>query len=264
MEYVVRAAGAWHGRGMTGGERNALVTGGSRGIGAAIVRRLARDGVRVAFSFATDKTAASAVVGDVESSGGTAIALQADLVEPDAGAELFRRAESELGPLDILVNNAALVDVRPAPLAETSDEDWDRTMAVNARAVFATLREAAQRLRNGGRIVNISTVNTVMPNPGVGVYAASKAAVEQLSAVAARELGDRGITVNAVSPGLTDTTLLRDNNAGIENLDGLAASITPLGRLGQPDDVADVVAMLISNDGRWITGQNLRASGGLP
>ena len=123
----------------------------------------------MAFSFATDKTAASAVVEDVEGSSGTAVALQADLVEPDAGAELFRRAESELGPLDVLVNNAALVDVRPAPLAETSDEDWDRTMAVNARAVFATLREAAQRLRDGGRIVNISTVNTVMPRPGVGL-----------------------------------------------------------------------------------------------
>lgn len=249
---------------MAGGERNALVTGGSRGIGAAVVRRLARDGVRVVLSFATDSKAASAVVKDVEALGGQAVALRADLVEPSAARELFRQAEAELGALDILVNNAALIDVRPAMLAETSDEDWDRTMAANARAVFATMREAAQRLRDGGRIVNISTINTVMPRPGVGAYAASKAAVEQLTAVGARELGSRGITVNAVSPGLTDTTLLRENNAEVEDLDGLAASMTPLGRLGQPDDVADVVAMLISNDGRWITGQNVRASGGLP
>lgn len=112
--------------------------------------------------------------------------------------------------------------------------------------------------------MNISTVNTVMPSPGVGANAASKAAVEQLTAVAAREFGPRGVTVNAVSPGLTDTTLLRENNAGVDDLDGLAATMTPLGRLGQPADVADVVAFLVSNDGRWITGQNLRASGGLP
>jgi len=136
-------------------------------------------------------------------------------------------------------------------------------MGVNTRAVFTAMREAATRLRDGGRIVNLSTINTVMPRPGVAVYAASKAAVEQLGAVAARELGPRQVTVNTVSPGLTDTALLRDNNAGVADLEGLAASMTPLGRLGQPEDVADVVAFLAGPDGRWLTGQTLRAGGGL-
>lgn len=242
--------------------RRALVTGGSRGIGRAITERLTRDGVAVVFSYAHREDAAAEVVAAVEARGGTAHALQADLAEPDATEALFHAAEHQLGGLDILVNNAA-ADVRPALFAQTRDEDYDRMMAVNTRAVFALIRHAATRLRDGGRIINISTLNTVLPNPGVGVYAASKAAVEQFSAVAARELGPRQITVNTVSPGFTDTELLRANNPGLD-IDALAAERTPLGRLGRPDDVADVVAFLAGPDARWITGQNLRASGGLP
>ncbi|NUS17147.1 MAG: SDR family oxidoreductase, partial [Streptomyces sp.] len=167
---------------------------------------------------------------------------------------------SRLGGLDILVNNAALSH-RPTTLAETTDELFDAVLAVNTRAVFRTMRYAARRMRDGGRIVTVSSVNTARPAPGIGAYAASKAAIEQLTAVAARELGARGITANTVSPGATDTALLRSVNPP-EALEAVAG-MTPLGRLGQPADIADVVGFLTGPDGRWVTGQNLLATGGL-
>ncbi len=149
----------------------------------------------------------------------------------------------------------------PVPLAETEVEVFDSVMAINTRSVFLTMRYAARQMRDGGRIVNISTMNTVRPVPGIGPYAASKGAIEQLTAVAARELGPRGITVNIVSPGATDTDMLRGANPA-EALQAVAG-MTPLGRLGEASDVAAVVAFLTGPDGRWITGQNLRATGGL-
>ena len=134
-------------------------------------------------------------------------------------------------------------------------------MQINLRAVFEALREAARRMPDGGRIVNVSTVNTVLPGPGIALYAASKGAVEQLTVIAAHEFGDRDITVNTVSPGATDTDMLREHNspAGRETMRGMS----PLGRLGQPEDVADVIAFLVGPDGRWMTAQNLRAGGGI-
>jgi 3-oxoacyl-[acyl-carrier protein] reductase len=191
--------------------------------------------------------------------------VRADLGEPGGMAELLAETErylesKDLPGLDIMVNNAA-ADHRPEPLAEITDASYERIMAVNTRAVFQALRWAAVRLRDGGRIVNLSTRNTSWPSPGVAVYAASKGAVEQLTAVAARELGARGITVNAVSPGATDTDLLRATNSA-EGL-RMAKQMTPLGRLGQPADVADVIAFLCGPDARWITGQNLCVTGGL-
>lgn len=247
--------------------RTALVTGGSRGIGRAVVERLVRDGVSVVFSFASDKAAADEAVATARaaaSEGVTVEAVQADLADPEAEAakRLYDAAEEQLGGLDILVNNAGSSTV-PQPISQTSDTDYDQLMAVNTRAVFVLMREAATWLRDGGRIVNISTVNTVAPNPAVAVHAASKAAVEQFAACAARELGPRGITVNSVSPGATDTDLLRNNNPGVD-VEAALAPITPLGRLGRPDDIADVVAFLAGHERRWVTGQNLRASGGLP
>lgn len=245
--------------------RTALVTGGSRGIGRAVVERLVRDGVSVMFSFASDKAAADDVLATARTEapeGVTAEAVRADLADPDAAKRLYDAAAEQLDGLDILVNNAGSSTV-PQPISQTSDADYDHLMSVNTRAVFVLMREAATRLRDGGRIVNISTLNTVAPNPAVAVHAASKAAVEQFAACAARELGLRGITVNSVSPGATDTDLLRDNNPGVD-VKAALAPVTPLGRLGRPDDVADVVAFLTGHDGRWVTGQNLRASGGLP
>ena len=240
--------------------RAAVVTGGSRGIGRAIVERLCRDGAHVVFAYATDVTAAEDVVQRVRAAGGRVRALRVDLADPDGPERLMRQAEEHLGGLDILVNNAATAHT-PTPLADTDETVFDTVMTVNCRAVFLTMRYAARHMRQGGRIVNISTANTVRASPGIGPYAASKGAIEQLAAVAARELGPREITVNTVSPGATDTEMLHGANPpqALQAVTGM----TPLGRLGRPADIADVVAFLVSRDGRWVTGQNLRATGGL-
>lgn len=246
---------AQHGKG-----RGAVVTGGSRGIGRAVVERLCADGFEVVFSYVAHEAAAEEVVSGVREAGGTAYAVRADLGDPAAAEELMAGAESRLGGLDVLVNNAALSH-GPTTLAETGDELFDAVFAVNTRAVFRTLRYAARRMRDGGRIITVSSVNTARPARGIGAYAASKAAIEQLTVVAAQELGPRGITANVVSPGATDTELLRSVNPP-EALEAVAG-LTPLGRLGRPADVADVVAFLAGPDGRWMTAQNLRATGGL-
>jgi 3-oxoacyl-[acyl-carrier protein] reductase len=238
----------------------AVVIGGSRGIGRAIVRRLARDGASVVFNYAESEAAAVEVVHAVGEEGGRAHAVRADLGDSDAAQRLMEAAEEHLGALDILVNNAA-ANFSPAALADTGEDVYDRVMAVNARSPFLTIRYAARNMRDGGRIVNISTLNTVRPTRGIAPYVASKGALEQLTQVAAIELGPRGITVNTVSPGATDTDLLHSVNT--EEALSAIVGVTPLGRLGQPADVADVVAFLAGPDGRWVTGQNLRATGGI-
>jgi 3-oxoacyl-[acyl-carrier protein] reductase len=239
--------------------RTALVTGGSRGIGRAVVERLARDGATVIFGYRADEDAAAQTVTSVTAAGGRAHAVQADLAETGVPARLWEAAEALAGPITILVNNAGVGVVRP--LVELSDQDYEQVMNINLRAVFEALREASRRMPDGGRIVNLSTVNTVMPGPGISLYAASKGAVEQLTIIAAHELGRRDITVNTVSPGATDTDMLSDNNSP-ESMD-MMRGMSPLGRLGQPDDVADVIAFLVGPDGRWMTAQNLRAGGGI-
>jgi len=233
----------------------AVVTGGSRGIGRAVVERLTRDGAEVVFGYARDAVAAA----EVERATG-AHGVRADLAEPGAVEVLFKHAEEHLDGLDILVNNAA-GRIVAAPLAEVTEDDYDRVMTVNAKAVFLALRYAARHMRDGGRIISVSTLNTLRPAPGASVYIGSKGAVEQFTAVAAVELGRRGITANVVSPGATDTDLLRSANSpeGLE----ISARMSPLGRLGQPADIADVIAFLAGPDGRWLTGQNLHAGGGI-
>ena len=240
-------------------DKVALVTGGSRGIGRAVVERLARDGAAVIFSYQRDEEAADDVVKAVSGAGGKAWSVRADQGETVDVVRLYDVAEDKGGGLDIVVNNAAVGIV--GLITDTSDREFDRVMAVNLRGTFVSVREAARRLRAGGRIINVSTVNTVMHGPGIGLYAASKGAVEQLTIVAAHELGPRGITVNTVSPGATDTEMLRANNSA-ESREEMSA-MSPLGRLGQPADVADVIAFLAGPDGRWMTGQNLRAGGGI-
>jgi 3-oxoacyl-[acyl-carrier protein] reductase len=233
-------------------DKTAVVTGGSRGIGRAIVERLARDGARVIFGYRSRDDEARAVEQAVPSARG----FRADLAVPGVIQELLERADH----LDILVANAAAAFV-PTPIADVTDEEYDRIFAVNTKATFQAIRYAARHMRDHGRIITISTLNTTSPAPGGSLYVGSKGAVEQVGAVASRELGARGITVNTVSPGATDTELLRATNAP-EALER-AAQMTPLGRLGRPADIADVVAFLAGPDGRWITGQNIHAGGGL-
>jgi 3-oxoacyl-[acyl-carrier protein] reductase len=231
---------------MTLDGKTAVVTGGSRGIGRAIVRRLTDAGARVVYTYAKDP-------GDPPAG---AIAVRADQRDLANVGAIFE----EVGDgLDILVNNAAVTD--RTPIEQITAADVDRVMTVNFTFPLLAVREAIPRLRDGGRIINISTLNTALAGPGLTLYCASKGALEQLTAVAAQELGPRGITVNTVSPGATDTEMLRDANPP-EAIEGTVA-LTALQRLGRPGDIAAVVAFLASDEAGWITGQNIRATGGL-
>ncbi|GAA5159016.1 SDR family oxidoreductase [Pseudonocardia eucalypti] len=240
-------------------EKVALVTGASRGIGRAIAERLGADGARVVVNYLADRVAADEVVAAIQQAGGVGVAARADVADPAQLRGLFDLAESRFGRLDVLVSNVGTA--RFGPIAEAADEDFDAMFATNARAGFVALREAANRLRPGGRVVVISSGVTVTTRPGAGVYAASKAAVEQLVRILALELGPRGITVNSVLPGAvrTDALVAGLSESALEE----AVAQTPLGRLGEPADIADVVAFLVSEQGRWVTGQAVRAGGGL-
>jgi 3-oxoacyl-[acyl-carrier protein] reductase len=239
--------------------KTAIVTGGSRGIGRGVVLRLARDGAAVLLTYRRDEAAAREVVDAVTAAGGRACAMAFDLAQPTSVARIFDEAERRLGGVDILVNNAG--EVCPTPIADATEADWDRALAVNAKAPFLLIQQAARRMRDDGRIINVSTINTALAEPGVALYAASKAALEQVTRVAAWELAARRITVNAISPGPVDTDLLRAANP--PEVLAQAIAMTPLGRLGLPADIADLIAFLAGPDSRWLTGQNLRATGGL-
>ena len=237
----------------------ALVTGASRGIGAAIARRLARDGFTVVVNYAGDARAAAAVAADIEAAGGRALTAQADVADPAAVRRMFDAAEAAFGGVDVLVNNAGVL--QQAPLVEVDDEQFDRIIAINLKGSFNAMREAGRRLREGGRIINFSSslVGTLLPT--YGAYVASKAAVEGMTPILAKELRGRRITVNAVAPGPTATELFLKGkpDALVEQL----AKAAPLERLGTPEDIADVVAFLAGPDGGWVNGQVLRANGGM-
>ena len=237
----------------------AIVTGASRGIGAAIARRLAEDGFAVVANYAGSAGAATNLVQEIESAGGRAISIQADVSDPKAVQRLFNSAESELGGVDVLVNNAGIMKL--ARLAEADDATFDQLVAINLKGVFNSLREAARRLHDGGRIVNFSSSVVGFYQPTYGIYAATKAAVEAMTHVLAKELGPRGITVNAIAPGpvATELFLRGKDEATIESM----KRTNPLGRLGEVEDIAKVVSLLVDPDSGWINGQVVRVNGGI-
>jgi len=239
--------------------KGALVTGGSRGIGRAIVKRLAADGATVVFSYLQNEAAAQGVVREVAEDGGRAFAVRADQGSLEDLRRLTGLADEHLDGLDIVVINAAggvggMID-------KVTEDVYDRFMAVHAKGPFFLIQHAGRALRDGGRIIAISTLNTRLHPPGGALYTGAKGALENFTAVAALEFGGRGITANVVSPGATDTELLRAANPGETFEDEVAH--TALRRLGQPEDIAAVVAFLAGSDSGWISGQNLAADGGL-
>lgn len=239
--------------------RIALVTGASRGIGAAVARRLAQDGATVIVNYAGKAQEAEAVVRAIEAEGGRAVTAQADVSDAGAVARMFDSAGAGFGGVDILVNNAGIMKL--APVASSDDALFDSQIAVNLKGSFNTMREAARRLRDGGRIINFSTSVIGLRLETYGVYIATKAAIEGLTAVLSKEMRGRRITVNAIAPGPTGTDLFL-NGKSQEQIDRLA-KLNPLERLGTPDDIAGAVAFLAGPDGQWINGQVLRANGGM-
>ncbi|MBX5219258.1 SDR family oxidoreductase [Rhizobium sp. NLR8a] len=237
----------------------ALVTGASRGIGAAVARRLARDGFTVVVNYSGSAAAAEDLAREIEQAGGRALAAKADVSDAEAVRRVFDAAEDAFGGVDVLVNNAGIMML--SSLAEADDENFDRQIGVNLKGTFNTLREAARRLRDGGRVINFSTSVVGLKLETYGVYAATKAAVETLTAIMAKEMRGRNITVNAIAPGPVATDLFL--NGKTEELIARMAKMNPLERLGSPEDIACVVAFLAGPDGGWINGQTLRANGGV-
>jgi 3-oxoacyl-[acyl-carrier protein] reductase len=235
-----------------------IVTGASRGIGRAIALRLGETGATVVVNYAGNEAAASDTVAAVEAAGGLAVAIQADVADGSQVNRLFEEALGRFGKLDILVNNAGILFNKL--LGDVTEEEFDRIFAVNVKGTFFACQQAVRRMADGGRIINLSTSLTALMMPTYGAYVATKGAVEQMSRVLARELGPRGITVNVVSPGTTDTELFGQGKT--EQDKQRFAQMAALGRLGLPEDIADVVALLVSEEAHWITGQNIRVNGG--
>jgi 3-oxoacyl-[acyl-carrier protein] reductase len=237
----------------------AIVTGASRGIGAAISRRLAADGFGVIINYAASADAAESLATEIEKAGSRALAVKADVSDPVAVKTMFDTAEKEFGGADVLVNNAGLMLL--SPIAETTDELFDRLIAINLKGVLNGMREAAKRLRSGGRIISFSSSVVGLYQPTYAVYAATKAGVEAMTHVLSKELRGRNITVNAVAPGPTATDLFLKGKPQ-EVIDHLS-KLAPLERLGQPEDIANAIAFLAGPDGAWVNGQVLRVNGGI-
>ncbi|ANM11930.1 MULTISPECIES: SDR family oxidoreductase [unclassified Rhizobium] len=237
----------------------ALVTGASRGIGAAVAKRLAKDGFTVVINYSGNAAPAEELAREIEQAGGKALTEKADVSDAQAVRRMFDAGETAFGGIDVLVNNAGIMML--SSIAETDDANFDRQIAVNLKGTFNTMREAAKRLRDGGRVINLSTSVVGLKLETYGVYAATKAAVEMLTAIMAKEMRGRNITVNAIAPGPVATDLFLNGKS--EELVARMAKMNPLERLGTAEDIAAAVAFLAGPDGGWINGQTLRANGGM-
>lgn len=236
----------------------AIITGASRGIGAAVAKRLAGDGVKVTVNYAGSLEAATETVEAIEQAGGTAVAIRADVADPAQVAALFDKTESQFGGVDIVVAAAGIM--RPALMAQASDDDYTEQVEVNIRGTFNALREAARRVRDGGRIVTFSSTTLALNAPGYAIYNATKAATEGFTRVLAKELGGRRITVNSIAPGPVETNLFMAGKSAAD-VDRLAG-LSPQHRIGQPSEIAHAVSLIVSPDAAWINGQVIRVNGG--
>ncbi|RCK28125.1 3-ketoacyl-ACP reductase [Thalassospira profundimaris] len=239
--------------------RTAIITGASRGIGVALAKRLAKDGFAVVINYASSAQPAEELAEGLKADGHKAIAIRADISRPDAVTALFDKTISEFGGVDVIVNNAGVMTTQP--IAEMDDATYDAMMDINVRGTFNMLREGARHLRDHGRVINFSTTALHLKLPGYAVYNATKAAVEAMTAVYAKELRGRHITVNAVAPGPVATELFL--NGKTDEQIAQFAKMPPLERLGQPEDIAGVVSFLAGTDSGWVDGQIIRANGGL-
>lgn len=241
-------------------DKVAIVTGASRGIGRAIAERLGKEGSAVVVNYAGNENAAASVVQCIESAGGKALAVQADISKADDVRRLFEQTLNRFGQVNALVNNAGWKP-EDVPLAETSESDFDKAFAINVRGTFLCSREAVKHLQEGGRIINFASIVVPLGAPNQATYAATKAAVEAIVRSQAKELAGRQITVNAVAPGATDTEMMRQG----KNQEDIQAIVntTPLRRLGYPEDIANVVVFLLSNQSSWINGQIIHCNGGI-
>jgi 3-oxoacyl-[acyl-carrier protein] reductase len=244
---------------MSNKDKVALITGSSRGIGAELALRLAADGFKVVVNYAGSAGPAQDVADRINAAGGEAIVVQADVADPAAVVAMFDAAEKAFGSIDVAINSAGVM--RLARIAEFNDESFDQIMAINVKGTFNVSREAARRLRDGGRIINLTTSVIGVRLPTYGVYCATKAAVEALTQILAQELRGRSITVNAVAPGPVATELFLEGKSP-EIIDRMA-KMNPLERLGQAEDIARVVSFLAGPEGGWVNGQNIRANGGM-